>query len=344
MSLLPYLHRLLNKESLPAADARQAMAVILRGDASTAQIAAFAVALRMKGETAEELCGLATAMRDTMIRVDPGPLDEPLLDTCGVGGDGQSTLNVSTIAAFVVAGAGVRVAKHGNRSHTSRCGSADLLEALGARIDLAPEQMAHCIRHVGIGFLFAPILHPALRHAAAARAELKTRTAFNLLGPLVNPAGATMQLVGAPSLQTAELMAVTLSYLGLQRGIVVHGHSGLDEVSTTGPSLLLRITRGAIDSLTVVPEDFGLPTTTTIDQLRGGSPETNRDIAHSVLAGRRGPYRDIVIANAAVALVIAGKAAGFRDAAACAAASIDSGAARNKLQSFVSLTSSWNAA
>ncbi len=343
MSLLPYLHRLMNKESLPASEAHEAMLVILHGGATAAQIAAFAVALRMKGETVEELCGLATAMRDNMIRVDPGPLDEPLLDTCGTGGDGQSTLNVSTIAAFVIAGAGVRVAKHGNRSHTSRCGSADVLEALGARIDLRPDQMGRCIRETGIGFLYAPILHPAMRHAAVVRSELRTRTAFNLLGPLVNPAGANVQLTGAPSLQTAALLAAALAELGLRRGFVVHGDSGLDEVSTTGPSVLLSITPGATDSWTVTPEDFGLRRA-TLDELRGESPESNRDIARGVLSGRPGAYRDIVVANAAVALLAAGKAASLKEAAGAACESIDSGAARRKLESLVALTTSWNAA
>ncbi|MCC7157490.1 MAG: anthranilate phosphoribosyltransferase [Bryobacterales bacterium] len=343
MSLLPYLHRLMNKESLPASEAHEAMLVILHGGATAAQIAAFAVALRMKGETVEELCGLATAMRDNMIRVDPGPLDEPLLDTCGTGGDGQSTLNVSTIAAFVIAGAGVRVAKHGNRSHTSRCGSADVLEALGARIDLRPDQMGRCIRETGIGFLYAPILHPAMRHAAVVRSELRTRTAFNLLGPLVNPAGANVQLTGAPSLQTAALLAAALAELGLRRGFVVHGDSGLDEVSTTGPSVLLSITPGATDSWTVTPEDFGLRRA-TLDELRGEGPESNRDIARGVLSGRPGAYRDIVVANSAVALLAAGKASNLKDAAAIACESIDSGAARRKLESLVALTTSWNAA
>jgi anthranilate phosphoribosyltransferase len=343
MSLLPFLHRLINRESLSARDARQAMSVILRGEASTAQIASFAVALRMKGETAEELLGLAQAMREAMIKVDPGPLQEPLLDTCGTGGDGQSTLNVSTIAAFVVAGAGVRVAKHGNRSHSSLCGSADLLEALGARIDLRPDQIAQSIREVGIGFLFAPSLHPAFRHAAAARTELRTRTAFNLLGPLVNPAGATAQLVGAPTPQSAELMAVTLANLGLQRGYVVHGDGGLDEVSTTGPSLLLGITGGAIDHRTVTPEDFGLRRV-LMEELRGGSKDTNRDLACSVLDGARGAARDIVVANSALALMVAGKAPAPLEAAQLAAEVIDSGAAARKLREFVAFTASLSAA
>ncbi len=234
MPFLPYLHRLMNRETLSAEDARQAMSAILAGEATTAQIAAFATALHLKGETADELRGLAEAMRESSLQVHHGITGEPVLDTCGTGGDAQGTLNISTIAAFVAAGAGVKVAKHGNRSYTSRCGSADLLEALGARIDLSPEITGQAIREIGIGFLFAPHYHPAMKHAAQARAELKYRTAFNLLGPLTNPARATAQLVGAPSPRAAELMAMTLASLGLQRGYVVHGADGLDEISTTG--------------------------------------------------------------------------------------------------------------
>jgi anthranilate phosphoribosyltransferase len=339
MSLLPFLYRLMDRESLPESEARHAMSAVLRGEATVAQIAAFLVALRMKGETPAELVGFARAMRDNMIRVDPGPLDGPLLDTCGTGGDAQSTLNVSTLAAFVVAGAGVKVAKHGNRSITSRCGSADLLEALGARIDLTPNQTAQSMRETGFGFLFAPALHPAMKHAAAARAELKTRTAFNLLGPLANPAGANVQLVGAPSVQTAELLAVALSSLGLQKGFVVHGAGGLDEISTLGATDVFAVVGGAIDHHTVTPEDFGVERT-TIEQIRGGDINANVDIARAVLSGSPGPFRDIVLVNAAAALVAASKAPGYREAMDLAVHSVDSGAARGTLQRFSEFTRS----
>jgi anthranilate phosphoribosyltransferase len=337
MPLLPYLHRLMKRETLSAEDARAAMTAILAGESTTAQIAAFATALHMKGETADELRGLAEAMRASCVRLDHGITGEPLLDTCGTGGDAQGTLNVSTIAAFVVAGAGVRVAKHGNRSFTSRCGSADLLEALGARIDLTPAETARAIREVGFGFIYAPAYHPAMRHAAQARAELKIRTAFNLLGPLTNPAGATAQLVGAPSARTAELMALTLASLGLQRGYVVHGADGLDEISTTGESIMIGILRGAIDHRVVTPEEFGVPRA-GLDLLRGGGLEQNAVIARAVLAGVKGPHRDIVLVNSAAALMAAGRAASIEEGMQAAAGSIDSGAARAKLAAFVEFT------
>ena len=216
MSLLPYLHRVSERGDLTRADAFAAMETILHGEASPAQIAAFLVALRMKGETVEELVGFACAMRGMARRVDPGFNGEPLLDTCGTGGDGGGTFNISTVAAFVVAGAGVRVAKHGNRSLSSHCGSADLLESLGIHIAMEPEEAARAIREVGIGFLFAPAIHTAMKHAQPVRAELKMRTVFNLLGPLTNPAGASAQLVGAPSAKAAELMAGALAALGLR--------------------------------------------------------------------------------------------------------------------------------
>ncbi len=324
----------MNKESLSVGDARLAMAVILAGEASTAQIAAFATALRMKGETADELRGLALAMRESGVRVDHGVTGEPVLDTCGTGGDNQGTLNVSTVVAFVVAGAGVKVAKHGNRSMSSLCGSADLLEAFGARLLMRPEDMGRAIREIGFGFLFAPALHPAMRHAQPARAELKTRTAFNLLGPLTNPAGATCQLVGAPSVVAAELMAVTLSALGLHNGFVVHGADGLDEFSTTGQGDVFAIAGGAIDHQRLGPGDFGLRQA-TIEELRGGDIETNKAIALAVLKGIKGAHRDIVLANAALGLMAAGKARDPIEGVRLAAESIDTGSAIGKLNSFV---------
>jgi len=339
MPLLPYLHRLMNRETLSVDDARAAMTAILNGEATTAQIAAFATALYIKGETADELRGLAEAMRAASVQVEHGITDEPVLDTCGTGGDAQGTLNVSTIAAFVAAGAGVKVAKHGNRSYTSRCGSADLLEALGARIDLPPEAAARSIREVGFGFLFAPHYHPAMKHAAQARAELKIRTAFNLLGPLTNPANATAQLVGAPSTMAAELMAMTLASMGLQRGYIVHGADGLDEISTTGESSMIGILRGAIDHRVVAPEDFGVPRV-SLDQLRGGDVELNAGIARAVLGGAKGPHRDLVLVNSAAALMAAGMTPAIPEAMRIAAESIDSGAARSKLEAFVEFTRS----
>ena len=329
--------RLLSREHLNQEEAREAMSVILQGNATSAQIAGFLVALRMKGETADELTGLAQAMRDMGTRITVPQNNQPLLDTCGTGGDGQATLNVSTIAAFVAAGAGVPVAKHGNRSISSHCGSADLLEELGARVDLPPEQILRCIEETGFGFLYAPRFHPAMRHASAARSELKVRTVFNLLGPLTNPAGATAQLVGAPTPEAAELMALALSRLGLRRGYVVYGYDGLDEVSTTGPSHLLGITRGAIDHTIVDPEDFGVRRA-ALPELRGGDRQANAEIAISVLSGQAGAFRDIVLVNSAVCLMAAAKCTSLQDGMQIARESIDSGAARQRLERFIEFT------
>lgn len=337
MSFLSYLHRVMNRESLSATDAQSAMREILEGRATTPQITAFLAALRVKGETADEIRGLALAMRASAVRIEHGIRDRVVLDTCGTGGDNQGTLNVSTLVAFVVAGCGVAVAKHGNRSMSSQCGSADLLEALGVELITDAGRIGRAIGEIGFGFLFAPALHPAMKNAMPARAELKTRTAMNLLGPLTNPAGATAQLVGAPSVQAAELMAVTLAAMGLERGAVVHGHDGLDEVSTTGPSHLFTITHGAIDHVEVRPEQFGVRRA-AIEELKGGDVARNREIALAVLGGAPGAYRDIVVVNAAVALVSCGVAADFGEGAARAAASIDNGAARAKLDRYAAYT------
>jgi anthranilate phosphoribosyltransferase len=337
MPFISLLHRVANRENLTSADAQHAMELILTGVPTTAQIAAFLVALRMKGETADELLGLARAMRDKSIHIEHGITGEPVLDTCGTGGDNCSTFNISTVVAFVTAAAGVRVAKHGNRSISSQCGSADILEALGVNIAIPPSGVAECIRRIGLGFLFAPALHPAMKHAHAARLELKMRTAFNLLGPLTNPANATVQVVGAPSVAAAELIAQALACLGLRRGFVVHGLDGLDEISTTGETLALEIQRGAIAHHSLQPSDFGVARA-SMEDLRGGDRTENAAIARAVLAGESGPRRDIVLVNAAAALVAAGKAADFRDGMRVAAESVDSGAARHKLDELVQLT------
>lgn len=337
MSLLPYLHRVCDRRSLSSGEALEAMQIILGGAASEAQIAGFLVALRMKGETVEELVGFARAMRRMAAPVDPGLTGEPLLDTCGTGGDGSSTFNISTVAAFVVAGAGVRVAKHGNRSISSHCGSADLLESFGVRVPMSPEECARAIREIGIGFLFAPAIHTATRHAHPVRLQLKMRTVFNLLGPLTNPAGANRQLAGAPSARAAELIAGALAELGLERGYVVHGSDGMDEITTTGSTLALEIQNGRVCERTLEPCDFGLEAATP-EQLKGGDHETNHAIALAVLEGEPGPRRDIVLANASAALVAAGKARDFKEGAVQAAAAVDSGAARRKLAELASFT------
>lgn len=320
--MLNHLHRVTNKVSLTAAEAEDAMNTILRGEATTPQIAAFLVALKMKGETAEEITGFAKAMRGQAHSVETNL--SLLVDTCGTGGDALDTFNVSTVTAFVVAGAGVPVAKHGNRSVSGRFGSADLMEALGVRIDMSPLEAAQAIREVGIGFLFAPHIHPAMRNAAAARSELKMRTAFNLLGPLTNPAGAQIQIVGAPSPVAASLMVQALRTLGLQRGFVVHGSDGMDEITLTGPTTIWDV-QG--DHFEVTPETFGLPTY-ELDHLRGDPVPT----AKSVLEGKPGPGRDIVLANASAVLVAAQVAKNWVEGVALAAQSIDSGAAMGRLE------------
>ena len=333
MSLLPYLARVAERENLTREEALRAMETILGGNASHPQIAAFLVALRMKGETVDELVGFACAMRRMAVPVDPRLNGEPLLDTCGTGGDNAGTFNISTIAAFVVAGAGVRVAKHGNRSISSQCGSADLLESLGIAIAVSPEHSARAIREVGIGFLFAPAVHTAMKHAHPVRVELKMRTAFNLLGPLTNPAGASAQIAGAPSPRAAELIAGALAALGLSHGFVVHGSDGLDEITTTGPTLLLEICNGKVERRTVNPHHFGVPVALP-DVLKGGDKSANAAIAWEVLGGCRGPRRDIVLVNASAALVAARRSPSFADAMAVAADSIDSGAAQAKVEAL----------
>ncbi len=332
--LLPYLHLVTARENLSAEDARLAMLAILSGDASTPQIAGFLVALRMKGETPDEVLGFARAMREKSERVEIDIEGAPLLDTCGTGGDGGSTFNISTIAAFVVAGAGVRVAKHGNRSLSSLCGSADLLEALGMNITSSPQEISRAIREVGIAFLFAPMLHPAMKYAQPARVELKMRTVFNLLGPLTNPAGATRQLIGASSVQVAELMANALAGLEPQRTFIVHGSDGLDEVTTTGPTSVFEVVGREVSRFTWSPADFGVGHANASD-LAGGDRVVNRQISMSILKGEAGARREIVLVNAAAALMAAGVAGNPLEGMRQASASIDSGAAWSKVERLI---------
>ena len=330
--LLPYLHRVAARENLSAEDARQAMLAVLGGEATTAQIAAFLVGLRTKGETSEELLGFARAMREKVARVNAGVDSEPLLDTCGTGAaEGPATFNISTITAFVVAGAGVRVAKHGNRSLSSQCGSADVLEALGISLAISPADVGRAIQEVGIGFLFAPALHPAMKYAQPARLELKMRTVFNLLGPLTNPAGATRQLIGAPSPDAARLMAHALAGLEPERAFVVHGSDGLDEITTTGSTIVFEVTGATVHSLAWSPSDFGVARANTAD-LAGGDRARNREIAIAVMQGEGGPRRDIVLVNAAAALLAAGRTSDLHEGMRMAAHSLDTGAAWRKVE------------
>ena len=329
MSLLPYLHRVAAGSDLSGEEAHQAMSVLLEGEAGEAEIAGFLVALKMKGETAAELAGFALAMRDRMIVVDAGP---DVIDTCGTGGDGLGTFNISTAVAIVMAGAGAHVAKHGNRSISSSSGSADVLEALGVRVaDVPPEETARSIREIGIGFLFAPALHPAMKHAQAVRKALKTRTVLNLLGPLVNPARASAQLIGAPSPEVAGLMAEALVELGTRRSFVVHGHDGLDEITTTATTDVYEVTARGVSKHLWKPSDFGVPRA-HLDSLKGGDCFCNSQIIIGLLRGDPGPCRDIVLVNAAAGLLAGGLAADLPNAMELASRSIDSGAAMAKLE------------
>jgi anthranilate phosphoribosyltransferase len=330
MSISALLHTVVEGRSLTETEARDAMRALLAGESTPVLTAAFLTALRMKGETVDELTGFARAMRDAAVVVPIEDRYRPVLDTCGTGGNGTSTFNISTVAAFVVAGAGVRVAKHGNRSISSRCGSADVLEALGVRTAVEPEVVARAIREAGIGFLFAPVFHGATRNVQPVRLELKMRTAFNYLGPLTNPARAEIQVAGTWSDDAAEKIAGAMARLGSVRAYVVHGSDGLGELTITGPSTVFAVQHGAVSRMEVVPEDFGLKRQSG-EGLAGGDAGQNRAIAESILNGARGPGRDIVLMNAALALVAAGRAADFREGVKRAEESIDSGAARGKL-------------
>lgn len=331
--------------SLSRSAAEEAMEEVLSGRATHEQIVALLSGLKTKGETVDELVGFATAMRRHAPPIFPlnhAKADEALVDTCGTGGDASGTFNVSTVVAFVVAGAGVRVAKHGNRSISSRCGSADVLEQLGVQIDLPPESIARCIEKVGIGFLFAPAMHTATRHAAPARRELKARTVFNLLGPLTNPARASAQVVGVYDASVTESMARALGELGVRRAFVVHGADGLDEISLSGETRVSELRHAEVHTITVTPEDFGLKRA-PVEAIRGGGAKQNAEIAHRIL-GRsmlyrsHGPHRDIVLANAAAALVAAGRADDFRAGVELAAKSIDTGEARERIDALVAFS------
>ncbi len=328
MSLVPFLHRVSAGENLSTQEAHQAMGALLEGQAADALIAGFLIALKMKGETAEEIAGFVLALRERAIRVDAG---DDLIDTCGTGGDGAGTFNISTVAAIVMAGAGARVAKHGNRSiSSSGAGSAEVMEALGVRFAMTPEESARAVRELGIGFLYAPNLHPAMRYAQPVRRQLKLRTVFNLVGPLANPARAQSQLIGAPSPIAARLMATALASLGTAHSFVVHGREGLDEISTSGPTDVYEVRTGRVTHHVWTPADFGVEPSTLAD-LKGGDASQNAAIVVEILSGTKGPGRDIVLANAAAGLVAAGLADSLASGMKQAAHSIDSGAARSRL-------------
>ena len=350
---------LVERRDLTRIEASAAMDAIMSGVATNAQIAAFLTALRMKGETVEELIGFAQVMRSKVARVRTrgdevagraghgvagltGTDREMLVDTCGTGGDASGTFNISTATAFVVAGAGLKVAKHGNRSMSgltaaSLCGSADVVEALGVNLELSAAQVGRCVDEVGIGFLYAPLLHTAMKHVMAARREVGFRTVFNLLGPLTNPAGANAQIIGVAAASLTEPLARVLAELGTLRAFVVHGADGLDEISSTGESRISEVREGMVRTFTVRPEDFDLPRSSLAD-LRGGDREQNAEIIRALLGGERGPRRDIVLMNAAAALVVGAHAHDLKQGAATAARALDTGAARHKLDQLVALS------
>jgi anthranilate phosphoribosyltransferase len=324
--LIDAIAKLVRCESLSEAEASAAFETIMRGDATPVQIAGFIVALRMKGETVDELCGFAKTARAMATPID---VEGDLLDTCGTGGDGLATFNISTLAAIVAAACGARVAKHGNRAASSLCGSADVLEQLGVKIDLAPEGVARCIDEAGIGFLFAPVFHPSFRFAGVPRRELGVRTVFNVLGPLCNPAGARYQALGVADGTVAVKMADVLLRLGVERAIVFHSDDGMDELSIASPSHVIEID-GRRRDYELNPAELGIKRA-PLDAVKGGGPEQNARIAREVLQGAKGPRRDVVLLNAAAALRAAGIAKEWKDGMGAAAEAIDGGRASDVL-------------
>ena len=316
--------------NLNSEEANAAMKEIMSGEATPVQIAAFLVAMRMKGETVEEVTEFARVMREHVRPVTP--TRRPVVDTCGTGGDAIKTFNVSTAAAFVAAGAGVAIAKHGNRSVTSKCGSADVLEALGIRFELTPEEAAKAIDEIGLGFMFAPAYHPAMKHAGPVRRELGLRTVFNMLGPLTNPAGAEAQVLGVYSSSLTELHAGVLRNLGSKRAFVVHGLGGLDELSTFGETRVTELNDGELKTYQLTPEELGLPRADSPQVVGGATPEENAKLLVRVLEGGDGPARDIVLLNAAAAIAAGGVAGTIAEGLKLAVESVDSGAALGKLR------------
>ena len=327
---------LVDGESLSADQATAAMNEIMTGEATSAQVGSFLTALRIKGETVDEITGMARVMREKSLHVS---VEGDVVDTCGTGGDGSGSFNISTTAAFVVAGAGVAVAKHGNRAMSGSTGSADVLEALGVKIALSPESVARCLNEVGFGFMFAQGYHPSMRFAAGPRREIGIRTVFNILGPLTNPAGADRQVIGVADPSMADRMARVLGQLGSRKALVVHGSDGMDEITITGPSTVWQLENGEVTEFEVTPGDLGV-SVSSADSIRAASAEHSAQIVRSVLAGGSGPARDVVLLNAAAALVAADRsdslAAGFE----LAARSIDSGDAQAKLDAVVELSQS----
>ena len=336
MDIREAIDEVVSGRSLSMEDASSVMRQIMEGEATPAQLGSFLTGLRIKGETAQEIAGMAAVMREFALRVE---VDGPLIDTVGTGGDGQNTFNVSTATAFVAAAAGLKVAKHGNRAASGTCGSADVLEALGVKIDLPPEGVARCIEEVGVGFMFAPVFHPAMRHAAPVRREIGIRTVFNILGPLTNPAGAQTQLLGVAFPELGETMAEVLRMLGSHRAMIVHGHGGMDELSLSGDSTVWEVREGALSRWTLRVEDSGLPET-PISAIRSGAKEENADTMRRLFRGETGPVRDVVLLNSAGVLMAGDLAGTVREGVEMASGMIESGAALAKLDALVDLSNS----
>jgi anthranilate phosphoribosyltransferase len=329
------IEKVVNGNSLSFNEAAEVMEEVMSGTATPAQIAAFITTLRLKGETVAEISALASVMRAKAIPVKVAP---PLVDTCGLGGDNSQTFNISTAAALVAAGSGLRVAKHGNRAMSSRCGSADVLEALGVKTDLGAEGVAECIERVGIGFMLAPIFHPAWRFAAVPRREIGIRTVFNILGPLTNPARPEFQVIGVPALELGEKIALVLHRLGTRHALVVHGSGGLDEISITGKSLVWEVKEsGVLPPYEVSLQEFGFKEA-SLAEIQGGTPQDNAQILHRIFSGERGPKRDVVVMNAAAALVVGKKARELTEGARLAEEVIDHGKALEKLSALVKIS------
>ncbi len=328
---------LVQGEDLSQEDSAQVMNEIMNNDATEAQIGSFVTALRMKGETVPEITGMAQTMREKSLKVSISLQNNKLVDTAGTGGDGQNTMNVSTAAAIVASAAGAKVAKHGNRAVSSMCGSADILEAVGVKVDLSPDGVTRCIDEVGLGFMFAPIFHPAMRYAAVPRRDIGIRTVFNILGPLTNPANAEAQVLGVADSTFGDLMAKSLALLGTQRAMVVHGNDGMDELSITGATSIWELSYGEISSYNIVPEDVNMKRADLKD-LQGGSLERNLDLFNSVLQGIPSPALEIVVLNAAATLVVAEKADDLSDGVVLARDAIVSGAAHEKIKAFATLS------
>ena len=330
------IEAVVNGESLSMDDAAIVMDEIMSGEATPAQFGAFVTALRIKGETVDEIAGMARVMREHSLHVD---VDGSLVDTCGTGGDGSGTFNISTAAAFVAAGAGAKVAKHGNRAMSGASGSADVLEALGAKIELSPESVAHCINETGFGFMFAQGFHPSMRFAAGPRREIGIRTVFNILGPLTNPAGAGAQVIGVADGSMASKMAQVLGRLGSGRALVVHGNDGLDEISIAGTSRVWELKDGTVSEYDISPQDLGV-NSAQLSDIQASDAEESASVLRNVLQGRVGAARDVVLLNAAAALLAADHVGTLQEGVEAAANSIDSGSANERMESFAALSQS----